>query len=83
MSIANLSSPNPFDDNTNDTEDKGMSPANGQGIVHLRIQKRNGRKSVTTISGLPKGLKVDKYLFYKKTSEIFPPYFFYSFLSHS
>ena len=87
MSIANLTTTNPFDDATNDN-DTVNSHSSGIQMVHLRIQKRNGRKSVTTISGLPKGLKVEKYVFISHLHFLikchFPfPFFRFLFLSVS
>jgi len=33
-----------------------------QGYVHIRIQQRNGRKSITTVTGLAKALDLKKIL---------------------
>lgn len=35
-------------------EDK-KKPSQVQNYVHIRIQQRNGRKTLTTLQGLPKG----------------------------
>merc|ERR1712230_318844 len=51
MSIENLKSFDPFaeaEDNQPDTK-KGA-----QDYIHIRIQQRNGRKTLTTVQGLPK-----------------------------
>jgi len=47
MSFENLKSYDPFADTGGDDE-----PA--QGHIHIRIQQRNGRKTLTTVQGLPK-----------------------------
>ena len=44
----NLKAYNPFDDTTGD-DDTGPGD---QGLVHIRIQQRNGRKTLTTVQGL-------------------------------
>ena len=44
----NLKAYNPFDDTTGD-DDAGPGD---QGLVHIRIQQRNGRKTLTTVQGL-------------------------------
>ncbi|KAA8491798.1 Protein translation factor SUI1-like [Porphyridium purpureum] len=53
-------------------DDNGVAPANANGggaagvtakksnLIHLRIQQRNGRKSLTTIQGLDKKLDLEK-----------------------
>ncbi|KAI9487237.1 MAG: translation initiation factor SUI1 [Benjaminiella poitrasii] len=41
----------PFDPFADAEEDKGASHTN---YLHLRIQQRNGRKTLTTLQGLPK-----------------------------
>ncbi|AXA51113.1 translation initiation factor 1 [Malassezia restricta] len=59
MSIQNLASYDPFADVGDDPapediveEKKKTSQANS--YVHIRIQQRNGRKTLTTLQGLPK-----------------------------
>ena len=61
MSIQNLASYDPFADVGDDPapediveEKKKTSQANS--YVHIRIQQRNGRKTLTTLQGLPKGM---------------------------
>ncbi|CAL8107553.1 unnamed protein product [Calicophoron daubneyi] len=44
MSLQNLQSYDPF-------QDEGDSNAEGK-FVHIRIQQRNGRKTITTVQGL-------------------------------
>ena len=46
--IENLKAYDPFADTTGD-EDAGPGD---QGLVHIRIQQRNGRKTLTTVQGL-------------------------------
>lgn len=61
MSIQNLASYDPFADVGDEQfapqevaeEKKKTSQANN--YVHIRIQQRNGRKTLTTLQGLPKG----------------------------
>lgn len=36
------------------TEKPAKSQATGQNYIHIRIQQRNGRKTLTTLQGLPK-----------------------------
>jgi len=47
MSIQNLESYDPFADAARGAED-GVQ----DGLVHIRIQQRNGRKTLTTVQGL-------------------------------
>merc|ERR1712142_876242 len=47
MSIQNLQSYDPFADAARGTDD-GVQ----DGLVHIRIQQRNGRKTLTTVQGL-------------------------------
>ncbi|WFD39227.1 Eukaryotic translation initiation factor eIF-1 [Malassezia japonica] len=60
MSIQNLASYDPFADVGEDqpiaeeiVEEK-KKPSQVQNYVHIRIQQRNGRKTLTTLQGLPK-----------------------------
>ena len=46
--LENLKAYNPFDDTTGE-DDAGPGD---QGLVHIRIQQRNGRKTLTTVQGL-------------------------------
>ncbi|RKO88972.1 translation initiation factor SUI1 [Blyttiomyces helicus] len=50
MSIQNLASYDPFADTGEDTDLKVA------GYIHIRIQQRNGRKTLTTVQGLPADL---------------------------
>jgi len=53
MSVQNLNSYDPFADEGDplgDSKDAGS----GQNYIHIRIQQRNGRKTLTTLQGLPK-----------------------------
>ncbi|XP_068145158.1 eukaryotic translation initiation factor eIF1-like [Drosophila tropicalis] len=47
MSIQNLNTRDPFADAKNGNEDNIQD-----GLVHIRIQQRNGRKTLTTVQGL-------------------------------
>ncbi|TKA23917.1 Eukaryotic translation initiation factor eIF-1 [Salinomyces thailandicus] len=61
MSIENLKTFDPFaeagDDNSGQT-----SRENQSGYIHIRIQQRNGRKTLTTVQGLPKKFDQKKIL---------------------
>ncbi|KAI1311245.1 translation initiation factor SUI1 [Xylaria venustula] len=50
MSIENLKSYDPFAEA--DETPGGSKPAT-QNYIHIRIQQRNGRKTLTTVQGLP------------------------------
>ncbi len=39
-----------------------LAGVNDKSYVHIRIQQRNGRKSVTTIAGLPSNLDFERIL---------------------
>ncbi|CEH13889.1 eukaryotic translation initiation factor 1 [Ceraceosorus bombacis] len=64
MSLANLNSYDPFADTGEDqikqvdteaAEKKAATAAKGADkYIHIRIQQRNGRKTLTTLQGLPK-----------------------------
>jgi len=47
MSLDNLKSFDPFADTGGDSQQP-------QNYIHVRIQQRNGRKTLTTVQGLPK-----------------------------
>ena len=47
--LENLKAYNPFDDTNEGDGDQGPGD---QGLVHIRIQQRNGRKTLTTVQGL-------------------------------
>lgn len=36
-------------------EEKAKKASQTQNYVHIRVQQRNGRKTLTTLQGLPKG----------------------------
>lgn len=58
--IQNLKSFDPFaeaDDNGGETH-----TGNQQNYIHIRIQQRNGRKTLTTVQGLPKKFDQKKIL---------------------
>ncbi|KAI1352515.1 translation initiation factor SU [Xylaria sp. FL0043] len=52
MSIENLKSFDPFHDAEAD-EDSIQAKSQQEEYVHIRIQQRNGRKTLTTVQGLP------------------------------
>ncbi|KAI1126363.1 translation initiation factor SU [Nemania abortiva] len=52
MSIENLKSFDPFHDAEAD-EDTSQVKSQQEDYVHIRIQQRNGRKTLTTVQGLP------------------------------
>lgn len=51
MSIENLKAFDPFADGG---EEENGEQAKPQDYIHIRIQQRNGRKSLTTVTGIPK-----------------------------
>lgn len=59
MNIQNLSSYDPFadlgDESKPDATTQAAKKQQTQNYVHIRIQQRNGRKTLTTLQGLPKG----------------------------
>lgn len=60
MNIQNLSSYDPFadlgDESKPDATSQATKKQQTQNYVHIRIQQRNGRKTLTTLQGLPKGM---------------------------
>ncbi|KAK1498789.1 eukaryotic translation initiation factor eIF-1, partial [Colletotrichum abscissum] len=58
MSIENLKSYDPFAEADEDTGETKQS----QNYIHIRIQQRNGRKTLTTVQGLPKKFDQKKIL---------------------
>merc|ERR1711865_1294260 len=58
--ISNFSSLGKNDPFGNDDDEGGMGP--NKGYVHIRIQQRNGRKSLTTCQGLAHDLDVKRIL---------------------
>ncbi|KAH6688872.1 translation initiation factor SUI1 [Plectosphaerella plurivora] len=58
MSIENLKSYDPF---AEADEDTGKTQKT-QDYIHIRIQQRNGRKTLTTVQGLPKKFDQKKIL---------------------
>jgi len=51
MSIQNLT---PFDPFADEGDPLGEDVGTQQNYIHIRIQQRNGRKTLTTLQGLPK-----------------------------
>ncbi|CED84275.1 Translation initiation factor 1 (eIF-1/SUI1) [Phaffia rhodozyma] len=58
----NLASKDPFDDDFDDETEKVTNDAPGGNKVHIRIQQRNGRKTLTTLQGLDKKFDPKKIL---------------------
>ncbi|GJC99581.1 translation initiation factor SUI1 [Colletotrichum higginsianum] len=58
--IENLKTIDPFADA--DEGDANNAQKKGQDYIHIRIQQRNGRKTLTTIQGLPKRFDQKKIL---------------------
>jgi translation initiation factor SUI1 len=58
MSIENLKNYDPFADADEDTGETKQA----QNYIHIRIQQRNGRKTLTTVQGLPKKFDQKKIL---------------------
>lgn len=54
MSIQNFKSSDPF------ALEGANSSANAAGLIHIRLQQRNGRKTLTTVQGLNVGSKYEK-----------------------
>ncbi|KAI0008253.1 eukaryotic translation initiation factor SUI1 [Xylariaceae sp. FL0662B] len=52
MSIENLKTYDPFAD-AEANDDPGQSQSRKEDYIHIRIQQRNGRKTLTTVQGLP------------------------------
>ncbi|KAI0277700.1 eukaryotic translation initiation factor 1 [Russula aff. rugulosa BPL654] len=59
MSVQNLNTFDPFADAADPIT--GDEPGR-QSYIHIRIQQRNGRKTLTTLQGLPKEYDVKKIL---------------------
>ncbi|KAF2021726.1 eukaryotic translation initiation factor SUI1 [Aaosphaeria arxii CBS 175.79] len=59
MSIENLKTFDPFAEADEDTGEKTKQTQN---YIHIRIQQRNGRKTLTTVQGLPKKFDQKKIL---------------------
>ncbi|KAK3954971.1 translation initiation factor SUI1 [Pseudoneurospora amorphoporcata] len=59
MSIENLKTYDPFAEA--DEEDSGQTKQT-QEYIHIRIQQRNGRKTLTTVQGIPKKFDAKKIL---------------------
>ncbi|MBW0483994.1 hypothetical protein O181_023709 [Austropuccinia psidii MF-1] len=53
MSVQNLTSRDPFADVGDDHLISTQSATKAPEYVHIRIQQRNGRKTLTTLQGLP------------------------------
>jgi len=53
MSLQNLRTFDPFSDEGN-ALDEAENVGSQQNYLHIRVQQRNGRKTLTTLQGLPK-----------------------------
>ncbi|KAH7103892.1 eukaryotic translation initiation factor 1 [Auriculariales sp. MPI-PUGE-AT-0066] len=60
MSIQNLNTFDPFEDEGADVIDQDVGSQ--QNYIHIRIQQRNGRKTLTTLQGVPKEYDLKKLL---------------------
>ncbi|KAL9650946.1 hypothetical protein ABK040_015049 [Willaertia magna] len=58
--IQNFQTFDPFKDSSE--QHMVQATTDEQPIVHIRVQKRNGKKCITTIEGLPKNFKFKKLL---------------------
>lgn len=56
LDLENLKAKDPFNDDW-ENDDVGSSQGN---YVHLRIQQRNGRKSLTTCQGIPEQFDLNR-----------------------
>ena len=54
MSVQNLNSFDPFADEGDALGDSTANVGSTADYVHIRIQQRNGRKTLTTLQGIPK-----------------------------
>ncbi|KAL9649465.1 hypothetical protein ABK040_000704 [Willaertia magna] len=62
MSASHIQNFKTFDAFADSNEQEHFSKSTTEQIVHIRIQKRNGRKSITIVEGLPKNFKFKKLL---------------------
>ncbi|EIM89919.1 eukaryotic translation initiation factor 1 [Stereum hirsutum FP-91666 SS1] len=61
MSVQNLNTFDPFADEA-DPLSNNKDVGSQQNYIHIRIQQRNGRKTLTTLQGLPKEYDAKKVL---------------------
>ncbi|KAI0797942.1 eukaryotic translation initiation factor 1 [Abortiporus biennis] len=61
MNVQNLNAFDPFADE-GDPLDNAQDVGSQQNYIHVRIQQRNGRKTLTTLQGLPKEYDAKKLL---------------------
>ncbi|GBE81924.1 eukaryotic translation initiation factor 1 [Sparassis latifolia] len=61
MSVQNLNTFDPFADE-GDPLSSSADVGSQQNYIHIRIQQRNGRKTLTTLQGLPKEYDAKKLL---------------------
>ncbi|KIP09593.1 hypothetical protein PHLGIDRAFT_28945 [Phlebiopsis gigantea 11061_1 CR5-6] len=61
MNVQNLASFDPFADE-GDPLDNTSEVGSQQNYIHVRVQQRNGRKTLTTLQGLPKEYDAKKLL---------------------
>ena len=63
LEIQNLTTYDPFKDSADIQGGARASSVTGeQHYVHVRIQKRNGRKCITIVEGLPRNFKFKKFI---------------------
>ncbi|PLW06102.1 hypothetical protein PCASD_25417 [Puccinia coronata f. sp. avenae] len=76
MSVQNLTSRDPFADVGDDQLTSTQPSTKAPDYVHIRIQQRNGRKTLTTIQGLPSEYDPKKLLkASRKTLRVMAPWF--------
>ncbi|KAA1469533.1 hypothetical protein DENSPDRAFT_835180 [Dentipellis sp. KUC8613] len=62
MSVQNLNTFDPFADEGDPLGGANQDVGSQQNYIHIRIQQRNGRKTLTTLQGLPKEYDAKKLL---------------------
>lgn len=62
MSVQNLDAFDPFADDEDDPLGNTKDVGSQQNYIHIRIQQRNGRKTLTTLQGIPKEYDLKKLL---------------------
>jgi len=61
-SIQNLQTFDPFADAQDEATSAETQPKAAENKIHIRIQQRNGRKTLTTVSGIPSKFDLKKIL---------------------
>ncbi|KAI0721036.1 eukaryotic translation initiation factor 1 [Cerioporus squamosus] len=62
MSVQNLNTFDPFADEGDPLGSSTQDVGSQSNYIHIRIQQRNGRKTLTTLQGLPKEYDLKKLL---------------------